>query len=289
MPDSARHLARSRQAASPPALFFVDEAYADFSGETLIDAATLRGASEPGVGRTFSKAYGLAGLRAGALVGAPGDARAAAPGRAARTASTPGPRPRSPSRSPTAPTATGISNRSAASRALLFDALRAARAAAPGRAPRTSCWCGSATRRAVVAGLAARGVRVRDRSKEHGCAGCVRITAGLVEDTRRAIAALEEVLCAARVIDRKTTRNLDPPEARHRRARPLRRLHRHPVLRSHAGAGRAARRVRSDAEGGRRSRRRPASHRRGRRHRARRSGRRRRSARAGASIAPATS
>jgi histidinol-phosphate/aromatic aminotransferase/cobyric acid decarboxylase-like protein len=51
---------------------------------------------------------------------------------------------------------------------------------------------------AVVEGLAARGVRVRDRSADEGCAQCIRITAGLVDDTRRAIAALEEVLCAAR-------------------------------------------------------------------------------------------
>jgi histidinol-phosphate aminotransferase len=50
----------------------------------------------------------------------------------------------------------------------------------------------------VVAALGARGIRVRDRSSEHGCSGCIRITAGIVEDTRRAAAALEEVLCAAR-------------------------------------------------------------------------------------------
>jgi histidinol-phosphate aminotransferase len=51
---------------------------------------------------------------------------------------------------------------------------------------------------AVVNELAARGVRVRDRSAEAGCEQCIRITAGIVEDTRRAIMALEEVLCAAR-------------------------------------------------------------------------------------------
>ena len=50
----------------------------------------------------------------------------------------------------------------------------------------------------VVAALGARGVIVRDRSRETGCEECIRITAGIVEDTRRAIAALEEVLCGAR-------------------------------------------------------------------------------------------
>jgi len=51
---------------------------------------------------------------------------------------------------------------------------------------------------AVVEGMGARGVRIRDRSADPGCGECIRITAGLVDDTRRAIAALEEVLCAAR-------------------------------------------------------------------------------------------
>jgi histidinol-phosphate/aromatic aminotransferase/cobyric acid decarboxylase-like protein len=52
--------------------------------------------------------------------------------------------------------------------------------------------------RRVVRGMADRDVFIRDRSDQPGCAGCVRMTAGLVADTRRAIAALEEVLCDAR-------------------------------------------------------------------------------------------
>ncbi len=43
--------------------------------------------------------------------------------------------------------------------------------------------------------MIARGVLVRDRSREPGCAGCFRVTAGVVEHTRKAIAVLEE-LCA---------------------------------------------------------------------------------------------
>ena len=31
-----------------------------------------------------------------------------------------------------------------------------------------------------------------------GCDGCIRITAGVVDDTRACIAAIEEVLCGAR-------------------------------------------------------------------------------------------
>ena len=39
---------------------------------------------------------------------------------------------------------------------------------------------------ALVKGAAARGIYLRDRSTEPGCAGCVRIAAGIVEHTRRA-------------------------------------------------------------------------------------------------------
>jgi histidinol-phosphate/aromatic aminotransferase/cobyric acid decarboxylase-like protein len=49
-----------------------------------------------------------------------------------------------------------------------------------------------------VEGAAARGIYIRDRSNEPGCRGCIRIASGIVEHTRRAIAAMEEVLCAAR-------------------------------------------------------------------------------------------
>ena len=56
---------------------------------------------------------------------------------------------------------------------------------------------GSAARD-VVATLAAHGIKVRDRSSETGCEGCIRITAGLVEETDRVIPAFEEAVCAAR-------------------------------------------------------------------------------------------
>lgn len=49
-----------------------------------------------------------------------------------------------------------------------------------------------------VEGLAARGIHVRDRSKDPATAGCIRITAGVVEHTERAIAALQAVVMAQR-------------------------------------------------------------------------------------------
>ena len=48
---------------------FVDEAYADFAGATFVPE--LPACPNVIVGRTFAKAHGLAGLRIGALIGAP--------------------------------------------------------------------------------------------------------------------------------------------------------------------------------------------------------------------------
>src|ERR1700682_2896413 len=53
--------------AAPQAAMLVDEAYFEFHGETLIDQT--RQIENLFVARTFSKAYGLAGLRIGVLAG----------------------------------------------------------------------------------------------------------------------------------------------------------------------------------------------------------------------------
>jgi histidinol-phosphate aminotransferase len=45
----------------------------------------------------------------------------------------------------------------------------------------------------VVRALAARGVHVRDRSRDPATPGCIRITAGILEHTAAAIEALESV------------------------------------------------------------------------------------------------
>ena len=55
--------------AAPDAAMLVDEAYYEFCGESMLDE--LPRYSNLFVARTFSKAYGLAALRAGCLVGAP--------------------------------------------------------------------------------------------------------------------------------------------------------------------------------------------------------------------------
>jgi histidinol-phosphate aminotransferase len=45
----------------------------------------------------------------------------------------------------------------------------------------------------IATALAERGVLVRDRSASPGCTGCLRVTAGLRDETRLALAAMEDV------------------------------------------------------------------------------------------------
>lgn len=180
-----------------PVLLFVDEAYADFFGASLIDREVFVELPNLIVGRTFSKSYGLAGLRAGAVVSS---AATLEPIRRVVP-------PYSLNAWAAAALPVAIADRAyrdwycgqaAQSRAMLSDACsRLGLRTWPSSANFMLVNVGPEVAR-IVAALAERGVRVRDRSPEHGCGGCIRITAGVVDDTRRAIAALEEVLCAAR-------------------------------------------------------------------------------------------
>jgi histidinol-phosphate aminotransferase len=175
------------------ALVFVDEAYAEFARTTSIP--DLAACPNLVVGRTFSKAYGLAGLRIGALIGAPerlDPIRHAVPVYSVNVAAT------------VAALAalddpehlTAYLRQVDESKQLLYEAC--------GRLGVT-CWrsganfvlvCAGARTTALVEGARARGVYVRDRSTEPGCDGCIRVAAGAVEHTRRFIRVMEEVLCA---------------------------------------------------------------------------------------------
>ena len=184
-------------AAAPQALVFVDEAYADFSGSSLIGDPALAAHSNIIVGRTFAKAYGLAALRCGALVGAPERLEAI--------------------RRVLPPYNINIATAVALPAALsdreyyewYLGQVRESRRLLYATCDRLGIpyWRSDANfvlahfgdRAAdLCARLAARGIYVRDRSKTRGCAGCVRITAGILEHTRRCANAIEEVLCAAR-------------------------------------------------------------------------------------------
>jgi histidinol-phosphate aminotransferase len=179
-----------------PVLFFADEAYADFAGETLIDRATLDATPNLLVGRTFSKAYGLAGLRAGAVVATPRTLdrlRKAVP-------------PYSLNAWAAAALPAAIEDRAyrdayvaeaARSRALLAEACATLGLTTWPSATNFLLVRVGPRVHEVTAGLSARGILVRDRSREHCCAGCIRVTTGRLDDTQRVIAALEEILCAA--------------------------------------------------------------------------------------------
>jgi histidinol-phosphate aminotransferase len=177
------------------AVVFVDEAYADFAGATFVPE--LPAFPNVIVGRTFAKAHGLAGLRIGALIGVPDTL---VPIRRA----------------------IGVYSVNVAAvvalQAALQDSAHVRDSLRQAQESKTLVYAvcdrlglkywksdanfvlvhtGGRTDRLVDA-AAARGVYLRDRGSEPGCAGCIRITAGIVAHTRRGLAVLEEVLCAAR-------------------------------------------------------------------------------------------
>lgn len=175
--------------AAPHAIVFIDEAYIEFGGDSFLPQL----ADYPNVlvGRTFSKAYGLAGLRVGVVMG--------------QSASL------DPVRAVTLPfNINGVAL--AALRAALDDTEFLPRYAAEVRESRerlyAACrrlgfdyWESAAnyvlvrvgTAGPYLAALAARQIHVRDRSGDAITPGCLRITTGLLEHTDRAIDALESV------------------------------------------------------------------------------------------------
>jgi histidinol-phosphate aminotransferase len=190
--DDLRHLA----ADIAPRLLFVDEAYADFSGDTLVDAREFENARNLLVGRTFAKAYGLAGIRVGAVLGDPGTLtplRRVVP-------------PYSLNAYATAALPVALADRAyrtwyvaqaEESRRLLTDACaRLGLRTWPSAANFMLVHAG-ARAASLVDALAQRNVFVRNRSHEPGCDGCIRMTTGVVADTERLVAALEEAWCGA--------------------------------------------------------------------------------------------
>ena len=191
-----RALVAEVAAAAPDALVFLDEAYADFSGASMLHDAASGSIPNLIVGRTFAKAYGLAGLRVGAVVGS---AATLAPIRRAVL-------PYTLNAYAAAALPAAIADREyyewyleqvRESKRLLYEALVRARVHFwPSDGNFVLARFGAELAR-VIAGLAERGINIRDRSRDPGCAGCARITTGVREHTERLIAALEEVLCAA--------------------------------------------------------------------------------------------
>jgi histidinol-phosphate aminotransferase len=177
------------------AVVFVDEAYAEFAGVSFIPEL----ASYPNVivGRTFSKAFGLAGLRIGCLIGAPDTMdpiRRAIPVYSVNVAA-----------AAAVQAALGdldhlnhYLRQVAESKALLYAACERLGMTYVKSHANFVLVCAGDRTEALVKGAFARGVYIRDRSTEPGCAGCIRIAAGIVEHTKRCIDIMEQVLCAAR-------------------------------------------------------------------------------------------
>jgi histidinol-phosphate aminotransferase len=180
---------------APQALILIDEAYFHFCGETVMDLV----GTVPNliVARTFSKAYGLAGLRVGVLAGpielmhwvrrvlspysVNSVALACLPSALHDTAYL-----------------SWYVGEVLAARAEFEEALQAAGVRYwPSRANFILVDIGPRHKEFVRHMLAA-GVLVRDRSNDPGCDGRVRITIGTREQMKHAVVALNETLAALR-------------------------------------------------------------------------------------------
>jgi histidinol-phosphate aminotransferase len=180
------------KAVPPQAIVFVDEAYADFAGRSFIPE--LPAFPNVIVGRTFSKAYGLAAIRIGALVGAApvlDPIRFATPVYSVNIAAVVALQAALADQS----YVDDYMQQVKASKALLYAACdRLKLKYWPSDANFVLVRVGSRIDE-VVRGAMARGIYLRNRSTEPGCEGCLRIATGIVEHTKRGIAAIEEVLC----------------------------------------------------------------------------------------------
>jgi len=185
----APDLLRIAQAA-PQAALLVDEAYFEFCGETLLPQ--WRKLPNLFVSRTFSKAYGLAGLRIGVLMGNQEQMhmvrRASSPYNLNSIAL---------ACLPEALADSEYVRRYAAEAGQGRDRLQSALGSRgikywPSRANFVLLHLGGACKPFIQA-MRERGILVRDRSGDPGCADCVRITLGTVEQNERLLTALGEV------------------------------------------------------------------------------------------------
>jgi histidinol-phosphate aminotransferase len=176
------------------AIVFVDEAYAEFAGRSFIPE--LPAFPNVVVGRTFSKAFGLAAIRIGAVIGAPDvvdPIRYVVPVYSVNIAAVVALQ--------AALTDVDYLNdylrQVKASKALLYAACdRLKLKYWPSDANFVLVRIGDRVGD-VIDAAKARGVFLRNRSSEPGCNGCLRMGTGIVEHTKRGIAVLEEALCAA--------------------------------------------------------------------------------------------
>jgi len=183
--------------AAPQAAVLIDEAYIHFGGDSLLDE--LGKYENLFVARTFSKAYGLAGFRLGALCGSLEQMKML------RRIASP-------------------YNVNGVALECLMQALRDDEFLASYvmqvlegrerleqfyRERKIPYWTSQANfvlayfgefHRAFVEEMRRRGILVRDRNSDPGCAGCVRITLGTREQTARLLRELPQALAAIKFI-----------------------------------------------------------------------------------------
>jgi histidinol-phosphate aminotransferase len=173
---------------APRAIVLVDEAYYHFYGETVMDLLTML--PNLVVARTFSKAYGLAGLRVGLLASSVENMRwirrVLSPYSVNQVAL---------ACLPAALADTDYLNdyvaEVLAARAEFESALDSMQIRRwPSRANFVLVEIG-AKHAEFVRQMHEAGVLVRDRLSDPGCVGCVRITVGTREQMRRAVGAME--------------------------------------------------------------------------------------------------
>jgi histidinol-phosphate aminotransferase len=177
--------------AAPQAAVLVDEAYFEFHGETILNQAVWP--ANLFVARTFSKVYGLAGLRIGILAG---DSEQIAMVR--RVASPYNVNAVALAVLPEALRDQEYIERYVAEvqrgRSLLEQELGALGLQHwPSRANFVLLKVGPAHAEFIRA-LRAHGILVRDRNSDPGCEGCVRLTVGSIDHTRTLITALRDVV-----------------------------------------------------------------------------------------------
>jgi len=176
---------------APQAAILVDEAYFEFYGRTLM--GQWRNVPNLFVARTFSKAYGLAGLRIGALTGNAEHIRLAS-----RVSS-----PYNVNGVALACLPTALDDQDYIRR--YVGQVRQGRAELQQEFGQWGIhyWPSEANfvlasfgplKTALIQSLRARGILVRDRSGDYGCEGCVRITLGSTEQNARLLRALRETL-----------------------------------------------------------------------------------------------
>lgn len=182
-------LVKIARTASSAALL-VDEAYFEFSGESI--APRWRDVPNLFVSRTFSKAYGMAGLRIGVVIGNSEQMhmlrRASSPYNLNSIALACLPNALADQdyiRNYVQQTLEGRRQLEAEleGRGIRFW---------PSRANFVLMYLGERCK-PFIADMRARGILVRDRSSDYGCQDCVRITLGIREHNQRLLSTLREV------------------------------------------------------------------------------------------------